>query len=70
MSRVNRTGRNPGAHARHVRLYHFMMKTAAWHNLSANARAIYVEIGSRYGGAGSNNGRIPFSVREAVKICQ
>src|SRR5690242_45049 len=26
---------------RHVRLYHVMMKTAAWKSLSANARAIY-----------------------------
>jgi hypothetical protein len=29
---------------RHVRLYHVMMKTAAWKSLSANARAIYVEM--------------------------
>jgi DNA-binding transcriptional MocR family regulator len=52
---------------RHVRLYHVMMKTAAWKSLSANARAIYVEMAARYGGPCSNNGRIPYSVRDAAK---
>jgi DNA-binding transcriptional regulator YhcF (GntR family) len=44
-----------------------MLKTAAWKSLTANARAIYIEIASRYGGPGSNNGRIPYSVRDAAK---
>jgi DNA-binding transcriptional MocR family regulator len=44
-----------------------MLKTAAWRSLSANARAIYVEMASRFGGPGSNNGRIPYSVRDAAK---
>lgn len=60
------------AHAeRHVRLYHRMLKTPAWRSLSATARAIYLEIEQRYGGIGSNNGRIVYSVRmasEAVHI--
>jgi hypothetical protein len=50
----------------HVRLYHWLTRSAAWQDLSANARAIYFEISSRYGGPGSNNGRIPYSVREAA----
>jgi len=52
--------------ARHVRLYHTMLKSAAWRDLDACAKALYVEISSRYGGVGSNNGRIPYSVREAA----
>lgn len=66
MSRRNstdRTGRSKKA-ARHVRLYHWMMQTAAWKSLNANQRAIYVEIAARYNG--SNNGRIHFSTREAA----
>jgi DNA-binding transcriptional MocR family regulator len=51
---------------RHVRLYHWLMDSRAWQSLDANARAIYLEIGRRYAGAGSNNGRIPYSVREAA----
>jgi hypothetical protein len=51
---------------RHVRLYHYMINTPAWHGLNAVARAIYIEIAKRYAGVGSNNGRIPYSVREAA----
>jgi DNA-binding transcriptional MocR family regulator len=51
---------------RHVRLYHYMTNTPAWHDLNAVARAIYIEIAKRYAGVGSNNGRIPYSVREAA----
>jgi DNA-binding transcriptional MocR family regulator len=61
---TDRTGRSKKA-ARHVRLYHWMMQTAAWRSLNANQRAIYVEMASRYNG--SNNGRIHFSTREAAK---
>jgi DNA-binding transcriptional MocR family regulator len=42
------------------------MHTPAWQSLDATARAIYVEMASRYGGPGSNNGCIPYSVREAA----
>jgi hypothetical protein len=42
------------------------MATAAWKSLDAVARAVYVHIASRYAGPGSNNGRIPYSVREAA----
>src|SRR4051794_24909515 len=63
-TRVNKT-------ARHVRLYHSLLKSKAWKSLDAVARALYVEIAMRYGGPGSNNGRIPYSIREgatALKI--
>jgi hypothetical protein len=52
--------------ARHVRLYHSMLKSPAWKSLDAVARALYIEITARYGGPGSNNGRIPYSVREGA----
>jgi len=42
-----------------------MMATPAWKSLNGNQRAIYVEIAARYDG--SNNGRIPYSVREAAQ---
>jgi len=57
-----RSGKAPA----HVRLYHAMLKTAAWRSLDAIARSIYVEISARYRGPGSNNGKIPYSVREAA----
>jgi hypothetical protein len=43
-----------------------MLKSEAWRSLDACAKALYVEISARYAGPGSNNGRIPFSVREAA----
>lgn len=64
MSSINRTGRSKKA-PRHVRLYHWMMESAAWQSLNGNQRAIYVEMAARY--MGSNNGRIPFGVRDAAR---
>src|SRR5271168_2898755 len=64
-SRRKRGG--PNTEARHVRLYHKMLKTEAWRSLDACAKALYVEISARYRGIGSNNGRSPYSVREAAK---
>ena len=61
---TDRTGRSKKA-ARHVRLYHWVMATPAWKSLNGNQRALYVEIAARYDG--SNNGRIPYSVREAAQ---
>jgi predicted transcriptional regulator len=60
---LRRKGRS-SKDGRHVRLYHNLLKTAAWQSLSANARAIYVEIAQRY--CGTNNGHIPYSIREAA----
>lgn len=63
--RHNLTGRSTGE-ARHVRLYHWLMQTTAWKGLNGDQRAIYIEMAARYRGTGSNNGRIPYSVREAA----
>lgn len=60
MSRRSKEDRAP----QHVRLYHWMLQKPAWKTLDAVSRAIYIEIAERY--MGSNNGRIPYSVREAV----
>ena len=49
---------------RFVMLYQDMMESAAWASLDANARTLYVHIVARYNG--KNNGRIPFSTREAA----
>jgi hypothetical protein len=64
-----RKGRNGRAdkEARHVRLYHLMMKSDAWRALDCVSRCAYIEIASRYGGSGSNNGRIPYSLREMAE---
>ena len=64
MSSRRRKG-GPNKEARHVRLYHLMLRSDAWKSLDACAKALYVEISARY--AGTNNGRIPYSVREAAK---
>lgn len=50
---------------RYVRLMHWFMNTPAWNSLDGNQRAIYVAMAKHYNG--SNNGRIHYSVREAVK---
>jgi len=52
---------------RYVRLSEYMLASAAWQSLDGNCRALYVEIARRYRGPSSNNGKIPFSVREAAK---
>lgn len=59
----DRTGRSKGVD-RYVALTHWMMRTPAWLDLRPNARCAYIEIARRYAGPGSNNGRIPCSVRE------
>jgi len=63
--KTNRTGRG-GSAPRHVRLYHWMTNSPAWRDLRALERAIYCEMAKRYAGDGSNNGRLPYSVREAA----
>jgi hypothetical protein len=52
---------------RYLQLHHFMLKTEAWRALTMPARALYVQVGSRY--TGFNNGRIAFSVRDAANEC-
>jgi hypothetical protein len=58
---------NKSREPRHVRLYHYMTETDAWKSLGTVERAMYVDMASRYAGPGSNNGRIPYSVREAAE---
>lgn len=50
--------------SRYVMLFHWLLKSEAWKNLSAPARAVYVELERRYNG--SNNGLIHYSAREAA----
>lgn len=62
MSRNTRNKRAGGA--KHwVMLEHYLLNTPAWRHLSANARAVYVDIKQRYNG--QNNGLISYSAREA-----
>ena len=58
--------KKPEKDARHVRLYHWLLRSPAWRSLTPNARAIYLELAARYAGPGSTNGRISYSVREAA----
>jgi hypothetical protein len=50
---------------RYVLLRHWLLKSPAWRSLPVGARALYIELALRYNG--SNNGRIPYSLREAVE---
>lgn len=51
---------------RHVRLMEWMLASEAWRSLDPVARVLYAEISRRYRGLNSNNGKIPYSVREAA----
>lgn len=62
--KVNRQGRNTGE-SRHVRLYDWMMRSAAWQSLDVYERSLYVEFKARYNG--SNNGDIAFSGDQMAK---
>src|SRR6516225_3840164 len=57
----SRTGRE-----RYVMLRHWLLDSPAWQSLPGNARALYMELARRYNG--SNNGRILYSVREAIGL--
>ena len=54
------------SHERYVRLPEYMLASQAWRSLDGNYRALYVELARRYRGPNSNNGKIPYSVREAA----
>jgi hypothetical protein len=64
--KLSKIGRSDKA-ARHIRLYHWVMDTPAWQSLEVVDPALYIELLKRYGGPGSNNGNIPYSVREAAE---
>jgi DNA-binding transcriptional regulator YhcF (GntR family) len=57
--------RRLGPTERWVQLKYWLLKSPAWRSLTGNAAKLYVELAMRYNG--SNNGRIPYSVREAAK---
>src|SRR5882757_14249 len=48
------------------RMMKFMLASEAWRSLDPVARALCVEISRRYRGPNSNNGKIPYSVREVA----
>jgi hypothetical protein len=66
--KINFRTRSMGKHKkngpRFVQLFHWEMDSAAYRDLSGNARSIYIEIKRRYNG--SNNGFIVYSVRQAA----
>lgn len=64
--RHNQKGRSTNVE-RYVALAHWIMRTPAWRDLDCVARCAYIELASRYAGPGSNNGRIPYSVREMAE---
>jgi hypothetical protein len=51
---------------RFVTLREYMLASPAWQSLDCNARCLFIEIARRYRGPDSNNGKIPYSVREAA----
>jgi HTH domain len=62
----NAKGRSTGI-GRYVALTHWMMRAEAWRSLDCIARCAYIEMAARYAGPGSNNGRLPYSLREMAE---
>jgi hypothetical protein len=62
-----RTSKDARSRGRFVSLTEWMLASAAWQALDGNSRALYIEIARRYRGPNSNNGRIPYGVREAAR---
>lgn len=67
MPKHNQTGRSK-ARGPFVRLDGYMLESEAWQSLAPAARAILIEVRRRY--RGNNNGRLPYSVREAASDCR
>lgn len=61
MSKKRRKGNSGGSF---VRMFHYVMDSAAWKDLSVGARATYLELKKLYNG--SNNGRLGFGSRGAA----
>lgn len=61
--RTDPTGRSLGD-GKHVRLYRWVLKSAAWRSLSPVARSILIELYDLYDG--QNNGNVFLSVRRAA----
>ena len=49
--------------ARHIRLNHSLLETAAWHSLTCAQRCVYLALKSRF--TGFNNGEVGLSARDA-----
>jgi hypothetical protein len=62
---MSRKLRRRGPTERFVALRYYLLQSPAWRSLPGNARALYVELAARYNG--SNNGRIPYSIRQAIE---
>ncbi len=62
---LNKKGRS--THERFAMLPFYLLKSEAWRSLRPQARAVYIELLSRY--SGTNNGDISMSVREASDLC-
>jgi hypothetical protein len=56
--------KDKGKRERYVSLRYWLLDSPAWKSLPVATHALYIQIARRYNG--SNNGRIPYSVREAV----
>ncbi|WP_430437987.1 hypothetical protein [Oceanibaculum nanhaiense] len=64
--KADATGRSSSNCDRFVQLPHYMLRSAAWGNLSPNAKALLIAVWQRHNG--SNNGEIAFAVRDASSI--
>ena len=66
---TNRRSYHNGTHnrGRYVALPEYLLASKAWESLDGNCRALYVELARRYRGPNSNNGKIPYSIREAAR---
>jgi hypothetical protein len=53
-------------HAKHVRLYLYVLKSPAWLTLSCQAKCLLIELLALYNG--TNNGELYLSVRDAAKL--
>ena len=62
MAKANRKGRNDDA--KHVRMYWWLLDSAAYRHLSCYGRALLIEFIYRH--TGGNNGSVIMSVREAA----
>jgi hypothetical protein len=66
MSRGRKKG-GKGKAGRFIMVTYHMLETAAWQDLSAQDRAVFLQLWKRYDG--SNNGRLALSVRDAAAEC-
>src|SRR4051794_22632816 len=65
--RSTKLGSGRAKDARHIRLYHSMLRTPAWRSLTVQAIAVYLALEEIHNG--SNNGEIGLSVRDAARRC-